>query len=104
MSCETMVKKNKHACRVVRCKKKALPVSRVFSVYYDTHDEPGVAPPCLLWLQEQAAVLLWNMDGYQTEIVSTFFLLAHRCHAAMDARRKCQRRRPELGHDFLVEK
>ena len=65
------------SCRAVQ--KKALPVSRVFSVYYDTHDKPGVAPPCLLWLQEQAAVLLWNMDGYQTEIVSTFFLLAHRC-------------------------
>ena len=37
----------------------------------------------LLWLQEQAAVLLWNMDGYQTEIVSTFFLLAHGCCAAI---------------------
>ena len=93
-----MVKKNKHACRVVQCKKKkALPVSRVFSVYYDTHDKPGVAPPCLLWLQEQAAVLLWNMDGYQTEIVSTFFLLAHRCHAAMDAPKKVSAQKARAG-------
>ena len=54
----------------------------------------------LLWLQEQAAVLLWNMDGYQTEIVSTFFLLAHGCHAAMDAPKKVSAQKARAGAWF----
>jgi hypothetical protein len=51
----------------------------------------------LLWLQEQAAILLWNMDGYQTEIVGTFFLLAHGCHAAMDAPKKVSAQKARAG-------